>query len=131
MLFDRPEPTGEIAQDEGAAAEPVAPPRDFEPVWGRADAGEPPAAPPTQPSVAETELTVLGDEGGSEPPAPDNVSASAQAEQPTAQPEEQAPAAAEETESEPDSDQADSGDGTPRPRRTGWWQRARASIVGN
>ncbi|RBP03062.1 RNAse E [Roseiarcus fermentans] len=89
-----------------------------------------PAAPPTQPSGEETEMTAPDRAGDGEAPAADEPGAEPL---PTFASEEPAAPAAERAEevraAEPD--RSEPVDETPRPRRTGWWQRARASIVGD
>ena len=116
--------------------------------WTQAWTNEPatplsePSAPPTQPNVEEalTEPVVraVEDFPASRPTSAEGEGAPPEHAPPSA---EEGPASASVMatgEAEAESGEAGSGrepaepiDETPRPRRTGWWQRARASIVGN
>ena len=115
--------------------------------WKQAWTNEPaaplsePSAPPTQPNVEEalTEPVVrneedlpaarpTGAEGEGAPPAHAPPSAE---EAPASAPVMAAGEAEAESGEAGGREPAEPIDETPRPRRTGWWQRARASIVGN
>ena len=97
-----------------------------------------PSAPPTQPNVEEALTAPVRAEADF--PAPGPTSAEVEEGAPAGQapsPAEAAPAIAPAGEVAAESGEAgehepaEPVDETPRPRRTGWWQRARASIVGN
>jgi hypothetical protein len=92
-------------------------------------------APSTQPTVEET-ATAEAAPAVVAPPAEPSVAARVEraeaAYAPPAAPEAPAPASATvETDTQAAPPPAEPVDETPRPRRTGWWQRARASIVGD
>ncbi len=97
-----------------------------------------PSAPPTQPNVEEALTAPVRAEADF--PAPGPTSAEVEEGAPAGQapsPAEAAPAIAPAGEVAAESGEAgehepaEPVDEAPRPRRTGWWQRARASIVGN
>jgi len=130
VLFDRPEAAPfEAESGERVEAEPV----ESEPVW-RAHDGEAADAPPTQPHVEDTHLAAERHEVGRPEESvnaearPTPASASEEPASPTSAPIETEARPEPEDRAEPEQPEAD---GSPRPRRTGWWQRARASIVGD
>ncbi len=124
------------AGTEGAfAAASPAEPEAFAWTYEPSQAREERAAPPTQPSVEETAIAVAA-AGVAAPTATvaerfeaSEVTLAPRSEDETATPAPSAANAESETEAAPSA--AEPVDGTPRPRRTGWWQRARASIVGD
>ena len=95
-----------------------------------ADAREEPAAPPTQPSGDESAIAAAAPEETAPVGAAVAERAEAAFTPPAVEPAPH-PAASAEAEAQAAPTPTEPVDETPRPRRTGWWQRARASIVGD
>jgi len=91
-----------------------------------------PSAPPTQPNVEEALIaSAARAEDVPAQSAPPPARAEAAHAPPPSEPEPATGGPAASGEAEATHEAAEPIDETPRPRRTGWWQRARASIVGN
>jgi ribonuclease E len=95
-----------------------------------ANAREEPAAPPTQPSGEESAIAAAAPEETAPVGAAVAERAEAAFTPPAVEPAPHTSASAE-AEAQAAPTPAEHADETPRPRRTGWWQRARASIVGD